>query len=263
MAAGRTEPVTPAGTVHHRGVVMPWECDDMGHMNVRFYLARYAQALRHRAAVTGLAGAGALRRRLDRVVFEHEARAGWPIACLISDAATDPGSLVARLVHSASGRVLARFESRLADAASRPAPDWMAPDAPTEFDTALGASERRPDPGADLAPTLAGWVSDANALAVAALARGSDYRLDASPIGFVVAELTLLYEEGAGAAPDAFDIGTVLLARSRRSLTLRHRIRDARDGTPLAAARVACVFFNRETRSAVPIPFGPAGSDPA
>ena len=30
--------------VTHRGAVMPWECDYMGHMNVTFYTAKFDQA---------------------------------------------------------------------------------------------------------------------------------------------------------------------------------------------------------------------------
>ncbi len=34
----------PELPINHRGAVMPWECDFMGHMNVTFYTAKFDQA---------------------------------------------------------------------------------------------------------------------------------------------------------------------------------------------------------------------------
>jgi len=65
-----------------RGGVNTWECDEMGHMNVRFYVARAMEGLVGLAAALGLphafaAHAGAtLLVREQHIRFLREARAG-------------------------------------------------------------------------------------------------------------------------------------------------------------------------------------------
>jgi acyl-CoA thioester hydrolase len=65
-----------------RGGVTPWQCDEMGHMNVQFYLAIASQGLAGLAAMLGMphaftAGASStLRVREHHIRFLKEARAG-------------------------------------------------------------------------------------------------------------------------------------------------------------------------------------------
>ncbi len=71
-----------AGVEIWRGGVTPWQCDEMGHMNVRFYLAIANEGLVGMAALLGMphafnAGASStLLVREHHVRFVKEARAG-------------------------------------------------------------------------------------------------------------------------------------------------------------------------------------------
>ena len=74
--------MTESGPVEvWRGAVQAWECDEMGHMNVRFHLAKAMQGLAGAAAALGMPHAfcgpwcharahdeGALRVALDGLV---------------------------------------------------------------------------------------------------------------------------------------------------------------------------------------------------
>lgn len=65
----------------HRGVVYPWLCDSMGHMNTQFYAAMYDQATFHflsaLAPYATLASSGRGWADVRQVVeYKHEARSG-------------------------------------------------------------------------------------------------------------------------------------------------------------------------------------------
>lgn len=255
--------------VHHRGVVMPWECDDMGHMNIRFHVARYGQALRH-AALSGapFVGDGSCRVA-DRFVFLKEARVGARVECALSvnQEKTGVARVVASLRDISSDEVLARFETdfardggfSIADELSgdEVKPEKAGEDGPVpEWITAMGAPASTALEALDMAEALTAIVSDANALAILDLSRGGGWRMERSSVGFVVAELAFRHFGGL-AGVTAFSAHTALTARSRRSLTFRHRITGPGGGFPVATVRAACVFFDRETRRSAPVPFEP------
>src|SRR5690606_24576993 len=68
-----------------RGGVAAWECDGMGHMNVRFHLQRFSEGLIGLAAALGLpramtaAATATLRPEVQHVRFLREARSGAPL----------------------------------------------------------------------------------------------------------------------------------------------------------------------------------------
>lgn len=72
----------PPGVEIWRGGVTPWQCDEMGHMNVRFYLAAANEALVNLAALMGMPRAftpgasSTLLLREHHARFLREARAG-------------------------------------------------------------------------------------------------------------------------------------------------------------------------------------------
>ena len=72
----------PNGVEIWRGGVTPWQCDEMGHMNVRFYLTIAAEGLTGLVAALGLPRAFSVDASSTVVVREHhirflrEARAG-------------------------------------------------------------------------------------------------------------------------------------------------------------------------------------------
>ncbi len=54
----------------YRGAVMPWECDDFGHMNSRFYMARFSDGAGHLWQALGFGKRDMLDRRRGTVVLE-------------------------------------------------------------------------------------------------------------------------------------------------------------------------------------------------
>ena len=43
-----------AGMITYRGAVLPWHCDEMGHMNVMWYVGKFDEATRHLFGAIGI-----------------------------------------------------------------------------------------------------------------------------------------------------------------------------------------------------------------
>ena len=110
-----------------RGGVNTWECDDMGHMNVRFYVARAVEGLAGLAAALGLEGAfrpnaeATLLIREQHIRFLREARPGD--ALHMTAGVIDLGEADARflqlLIHSRTGELAASFQTVVAHVTAR------------------------------------------------------------------------------------------------------------------------------------------------
>jgi len=107
-----------------RGAVNAWDCDEMGHMNVRFYLAHAHAGLAGLACALGLpdafspAGGSTLIIREQHVRFLREAHAGAPLhmhAGLRSIGEQEAEALLV-MRHSQSDEPCASFVLRLAHA---------------------------------------------------------------------------------------------------------------------------------------------------
>jgi acyl-CoA thioester hydrolase len=86
----------------HRGVVYPWLCDSMGHMNTQFYAAMYDQATFHflsaLAPYATLAASGRGWADVRQVVeYKQEARAGALV--LIRSTVTRLGTKSVTYIH--------------------------------------------------------------------------------------------------------------------------------------------------------------------
>ena len=241
---------------------MPWECDDMGHLNIRFHAARHAQALGHLASV-GTHPQGWTKRIADRFVFLKEARVGARLACSldVSPSRASAPAISGCLWDMTTGDILTQIETWLAppraQTSQAPSHDlaWTNQRIDREWTSAMGMLSPPVDGRFGMAERITSVVSDANALAVLELSGGSDYRMDDSPIGFVVAEMHLVHGAAVTVDAAAFSAKTALLGRSRRSLTFRHRFVTPCGATEIAAVRSVCVFFDRQSRTSVPIPF--------
>lgn len=101
-----------------RGGVNTWECDEMGHMNVRFYVTRAMEGLAGLAAMLGLPrafapGAGAtLLTRDMHIRFLRECRAGDPLYMLggVVDIGEHEARLLQLLIHAKTGEIAATFQ---------------------------------------------------------------------------------------------------------------------------------------------------------
>lgn len=162
-----------------RGSVRPWHIDEMGHMNVRFYLAHAAEAVVGLAGALGMpraftAGAAAtLQLRENHVRFLHEARVGAGL--YIRSAVLEMGETDARILHvmfhAADGRPAAAITSRVEH---------------------VTAGEKRPFP----------WSQTARRLAEELTVPAPDYSL---PRGLAGAPLL---GPGSAAAADALGLGS-------------------------------------------------------
>lgn len=118
-----------------RGTVNAWECDELGHMNVRFYLAKAAQAVANLAEEAGLNPvhrADALATLIARDIhirFLAEAHPGAPVyiegGLLDHDASGATAMLVMR--HSGSGVPAASFRIVLGHASPQDGRDFAWP----------------------------------------------------------------------------------------------------------------------------------------
>jgi acyl-CoA thioester hydrolase len=109
----------PDGLEVWRGGVNTWECDDMGHLNVRFYVTRAMEGLVALAAALGLEGAFRANADATLIVRDHhirflrEARPGAPLvmtAGLVEFGATE-ARVLQLLNHAATGEVAASFQT--------------------------------------------------------------------------------------------------------------------------------------------------------
>lgn len=118
-----------------RGVVNAWECDELGHMNVRFYLAKASQAIANLAEAAGLnpihrsdASATLIARDIH-VRFLAEAHPGAPVyiegGILDHDETSARAILVMR--HAGSGVPAASFRLVLGHASPKNGRDFAWP----------------------------------------------------------------------------------------------------------------------------------------
>ncbi len=102
-----------------RGGVNTWECDEMGHMNVRFYVARAMEGLVGLAAELGLPYAftdhstSTLLVREQHIRFLREARAGAALHMTggVIELGEDCARLLQLLWHSETGALAATFQT--------------------------------------------------------------------------------------------------------------------------------------------------------
>jgi acyl-CoA thioester hydrolase len=100
-----------------RGNANAWECDELGHMNVQFYLAKASEAVANLAAHAGLGNIfrsdayATLAARSLHIKFLAEARPGAPLMIEGGIAGLDSASadLVLLMRHAGSGQVAATF----------------------------------------------------------------------------------------------------------------------------------------------------------
>ncbi len=104
-----------------RGSVATWECDAMGHLNVRFYVAKAMEALAGLAAELGMPrafapeGLSTLVVREQHIRFIREARAGAPL--VMTGGVVEIGESDARLLlvlRHLDGAVAAAFQTVVA-----------------------------------------------------------------------------------------------------------------------------------------------------
>lgn len=110
-----------------RGGVNTWDCDEMGHMNVRHYVVRAMEGLIGMAAELGLTNAFSPHANATLLVKEHhirflrEAHAGAPLHMLggVIEIGDSDARLLQLLVHSGTGELAATFQTTVVHATPR------------------------------------------------------------------------------------------------------------------------------------------------
>jgi acyl-CoA thioester hydrolase len=110
-----------------RGSVNTWECDDNGHLNVRFYVARAVEGLVGLAGAMGMEGAfrpgadATLLIREQHIRFLREARPGAAMHMLAGVASIDgdEARTLQLLIHSQTGELAATFQTVVTHVTSR------------------------------------------------------------------------------------------------------------------------------------------------
>lgn len=110
-----------------RGGVNTWDCDEMGHMNVRHYVVRAQEGLIGMAAELGLPHAfsphanATLLVKEQHIRFLREAHAGAPLYMLggVIEMGETEARILQLLIHPASGELAATFQTTVVHATPR------------------------------------------------------------------------------------------------------------------------------------------------
>ena len=210
-----------------RGEVPTWECDEMGHLNVRHYVARAMEGLAGAAAALGMPDAFTERAAATLIVREHhirflrEARAGAPLHMTVGvlEMGEADAVLLQTLVHSGSGQTAATFVTRVAHAAARTCRPFPWPRRTLRLAESL-MTQAPPDAGPrtlESGPVASkASMAEANRLGLAVTGRGAVRPQDCDVFGRMRTELVMgrisdgmphftgpLRAAAAAAAPDA------------------------------------------------------------
>lgn len=232
--------------ITHQSAVDAWECDQMEHLNIRFYGARFEEAEAHAFAALGLPSRPSSH---DELQFAREIRCG--AAVRIETTQLAPLRFVHRLFDgerdSPSATLDATYESHSASDIAFDGGDWAV----------CGRRVIRP--------------SDCDAHGVSREAilrlvnhagghlgldrhrqRGADGRLLA---GSATVACRILRRQYAGPGK-LIAVESRFGDRGRTSLRLQHRLVDSTTAASIADAEVTVVFFDMATRRPVPLPEG-------
>jgi acyl-CoA thioester hydrolase len=266
-----------------RGGVNAWECDEMGHMNTRYYLARCMEGATALLVIAGLAeGLAATALRETHIRFHREARAATALHMEGGLARLDDNDaeLLLMLRHSGDGSLAATFRVTLAHEGP-----W--PDAFRKRSTALvvdvppqakprsvgsGVPERQDlerhtriamgaimpadcdHRGRMLPQKFAGTVSDGVRQLTAPLREIVVEHAEAPVpnIGGAVLEMRVAHL-GQPALGDLFEVRSAFRGGDARTLVLEHWMLDPRDGRRWGYMESIAVVFDIEKRVVVGI----------
>lgn len=279
------DPNPPHFDVTWRGGTDSWECDQMGHMNVQFYGAKFDQAEAVLLSRLGLPGDWPVQPRADHIVFRKESRVGAALWVQSAVIGADPAAGALRLrhimYHSPSRAVAATVETLVgnlpaevvAAGAARlvdPALVEAAADFPAvashegvslEQARALGLTETGVSTAIpeDLRPGgmidrrgLIRRLSEAVGHLIASEDTSAEY-FRANHIGSAALDYRVRWSRPVRP-------GDVLILRSGasgtvgRTLRFFHWLLDDKTGEVLATVEIVAVYFDMKARKAIPVP---------
>jgi acyl-CoA thioesterase FadM len=250
----------------YRGSVAAWECDLFGHLNIAFYVERFADAAGD--FLERVAPGRSWRTLALDTTYERELRAGEGVAIRTGLVAAEDRSL--RLAHeanaTASGERMTRVEHVLAPVAEDESPavlpaavawERFAPlSLPTgEGRIAAGRSRVKAWEAEEGCLSLLGFehrFSDACLHVIEAIGMTDAYRRTANR-GFATFETRLRMMDRA-AVGEGVVVTSGIVAIGTSSLRMLHRMRATRDGRLLAQFYQAGVHFDLGARRSAPFP---------
>jgi acyl-CoA thioester hydrolase len=166
-----------------RGGVNTWDCDEMGHMNVRHYVVRAQEGLIGMAAELGLPHAfsphanATLLVKEQHIRFLREAHAGAPLYMLggVIEMSETEARILQLLIHPASGELAATFQTTVVHATPRDGQPFPWPKVARERAEALKVEvpERAQARSIDLSPfTPTASLARADALGLSRIGLG-------------------------------------------------------------------------------------------
>ena len=177
-----------------RGGVNTWECDNMGHMNVRFYVARAVEGLVGLAGELGLEGAfrpnaeATLLIREQHIRFLREARPGGDLymtAGVIEFGESD-ARFLQLLIHARTGEIAAAFQTVVAHVTAREERPfaWSARTRARAEDLKVTVPQRCAPRSIALTPVVSGAdLAQADAMALIQLSAGAIGAQDCDAFG--------------------------------------------------------------------------------
>jgi len=258
----------------YRGYVNPWDCDEMGHMNVQFHVAKASEAFAGLLAAMGVSreDRAAVRIARHRIRFQKEmhvsdlvaihggvTRIGEGVMDAVLEVRNGHGDLCVAVVVGAEGPV----PVGTALVTAGPTAPGLAEGAEGEgtLEAAAGFEETirnavqvaQCDPDGGLAPR--------GVMACFSEAQGHLWAMLDAPRAWQrahhLATATLDYRIRYGVKPKAGSIVRLLTnvtAMSAKTVRFRHWLFDAESGEMAAAAAGAALFLDRASRRAVPLP---------
>jgi acyl-CoA thioester hydrolase len=284
---GTASPFRASGIEVWRGGVNAWECDEMGHMNTRFYMARCMEGLSVLLAMAGMPGAVAgsdpvvqVREAHNR--FHREARMATPLymEAGFSRIDAEDAEAVLMLRHGGDGSLAATFRMTLAHAGHwsddfRARAPAMTLDIPKEAQPrsvgtgvpahvaldrhariALGSIMPADcDASGRMAPQkFSGMVSDGVRQITAPLRQIVVDNAEAAvpKVGGAVLEMRAVYMR-MPALGDLFEVRSAFRGADARTLTLEHWMIDPLTGGRWGYMESIAVVFDIEKRAIVGI----------
>jgi len=251
----------------YRGAVAAWECDAFGHLNIAFYVERFADAARD--LLERLAARARWRDRGIAVRYERELRAGEALVVRSAVAAIDEDGI--RLRHetyTGGGARCTIAEHRLVPQGAMPAgivpvaallqkEDFPVLDIPSGAGPIASGRDRvKPWEIDDSGLSLLGHLhrfSNACLHVCDAIGMDGDYRRAAGR-GFSTFETRLALVGTAPAAGEGLSLTSSILAVGNSSIRMLHRMHATGDGREIAHFHQGGVHFDLEQRRAAPWP---------
>ncbi len=183
----------------YRGSINTWECDEMGHMNVRFYVAKMMEGLAGLGHAAGLPNAfraralSTLQPRDQHIRFMREARAGEPFvmnACVLE--VGDSSVLLYQQIDHLGGEPCASFRTWVdhVDVATGAVFPW-ATGTRAKLETLKGEGPAACMPRSidfSVKPRANATLADADAIQAPAIGRGVIKHAECEPGGQIMPE---------------------------------------------------------------------------